>query len=42
MIKTMYEQDNKKTEREARKQLLLAEAKEKYTLMDEMISAGAS
>jgi len=42
MIKTMYEQDNKKNEREARKQLLLAEAKEKYTLMDEMIAAGAS
>jgi hypothetical protein len=42
MIKTMYEQDNKKNEREARKQLLLVEAEEKYTLMDEMIAAGAS
>ena len=38
----MYEQDSKKTEREARKQLLIAEAKEKYSLMDEMIGAGAT
>lgn len=42
MIKTMYEQDSKKTEREARKMLLMSEAKEKYSLMDDMIAAGAS
>lgn len=41
MIKTMYEKDNQRLEKIGRKTVLMAEAKEKIGLMDEMINAGA-
>ena len=41
MIKTMYEKDNIRIEKIGRKNALMAEAKEKIKLMDEMINAGA-
>ena len=41
MIKTMYEKDNMRIEKIGRKNALMAEAKDKITLMDEMLNAGA-